>query len=343
MIGKEYSLLDYANYVTFFPQLIAGPIVTHDELIPQFLDINKKKIDWNNISRGLYLFSCGMAKKILLADRFGNVVNYGYDHIQTLNSINAIIVMLAYTIQIYFDFSGYCDMAIGIGKMFNIELPINFDSPYKSLTIIEFWKRWHITLTRFLTRYIYIPCGGNRKGVLRTYINIFIVFLISGFWHGAGVTFIIWGIGHGIFSIITRIFKRFFDNLHPVLNWIITFGFISIMWIFFRSDSIWQAKVFIKKIICLDFGAIDTNITACFRSPLIKLVFDTVMGTDSGLKLYFLLYFLLVFIIILGCKNAYEKTQSFKPNVTRLIYSAILMVWSILSFSGVSTFLYFNF
>lgn len=215
-----YGILEYACFVTFFPQLIAGPIVTHAELIPQFRDESKKKIDWENLSKGIYIFVLGLCKKVLLADAFGNSANFGFSNIASLDSTNAIITMLSYTMQIYFDFSGYCDMAIGIGKMLNIDLPLNFNSPYKALTITEFWDRWHMTLTRFFTRYIYIPLGGNRKGDIRTYTNIFIVFIISGFWHGAGFTFIFWGMCHGIFCIITRKYKHFFDEVHPALSWI---------------------------------------------------------------------------------------------------------------------------
>lgn len=159
----QYRFLEYALFVCFFPQLIAGPIVTHDELIPQFLDEEKRKFDYTNFSMGIFIFTLGLTKKILLADVFGKVVGWGFSYIDVLDSTNAIIVMLSYTFQIYFDFSGYCDMAVGIGKMMNIDLPLNFNSPYKALTIADFWKRWHMTLTRFLTVYIYIPLGGGEK------------------------------------------------------------------------------------------------------------------------------------------------------------------------------------
>ena len=167
----EYSLLYYASFVTFFPQLVAGPIVTHDELVPQFLDRERKRIDWDYMAEGIYIFVLGLSKKVLLADTFGNAVNWGYGHIEKLDSTNALIVMLAYTIQIYFDFSGYCDMAAGIGRMFHVDLPQNFRSPYQAVLITDFWDRWHMTLTRFFTRYVYIPLGGNRKGTGRTYLH----------------------------------------------------------------------------------------------------------------------------------------------------------------------------
>lgn len=192
--GITYSFLEYAVYVTYFPQLVAGPIVTHDMLVPQLQDENRKHINFDYMSKGIALFTLGLAKKVLFADIFGNYVNLAYRDVYGLNTLTAFFAMLAYTFQIYFDFSGYSDMAIGLGWMMNIDLPVNFDSPYKALSVTEFWRRWHMTLTAFFTKYVYIPLGGNRKGTIRTYINIFIVFLFSGLWHGAGWTFVLWGV-----------------------------------------------------------------------------------------------------------------------------------------------------
>lgn len=339
----KYSLVEYATFVTFFPQLIAGPIVTHDELVPQFMDKNKKKLNWENLSKGIYIFVLGLAKKVLIADVFGSAANWGFGNIDALNSTNAIITMLSYTIQIYFDFSGYCDMAIGIGKMMNIDLPINFDSPYKSLTILEFWKRWHMTLTRFFTKYIYIPLGGSKKGKIRTYINVMIVFLVSGFWHGANWTFVLWGCLHGAFSVITRMFKHFFEKLNPVLNWLITFTFVNFTWVLFRANSIGEAFKIIKKIIMLNFEPINKNIADCFN----VIEFSSFTSKVAYLKTYphFLLfcYFVFTIILFLGAKNVYEKMKEFKPNLWNVTYTVILLVWCILSFAGISTFLYFNF
>ncbi len=162
----QYNILDYSLFVTFFPQLIAGPIVLHNEVVPQFADKTNQRFNYDNFGKGIYAFSIGLAKKVLLADTFGIIANWGFGTIDTLGTVNAFLVMLAYTLQIYLDFSGYSDMAIGLGYMFNIELPMNFNSPYKAITVVDFWKRWHITLTRFFTAYIYIPLGGNRGGVL---------------------------------------------------------------------------------------------------------------------------------------------------------------------------------
>lgn len=341
----RYSFLEYACFVTYFPQLIAGPIVTHDELIPQFKDIEKKKFNWENFVKGIYIFTLGLSKKILIADIFGNAANYGFSNIATLDSGNAIIVMLSYTIQIYFDFSGYCDMALGLGKMMNIELPINFNSPYKSLTIIEFWERWHITLTRFFTKYIYIPLGGSRRGKIRTYINIMIVFLASGLWHGANYTFIIWGLLHGLFMVITRHFKKFFDNMHPALSWIITFLFLNVTWVIFRADTLHDAVILLNRILQFRFGSILYGTNNVFYLE----EFTTILNHISTgiLKHYpFILltiYFIFTLFITLGSKNAYEKMKEFKPSYRKLFLIIILLVWCLTSFTAISTFLYFNF
>ena len=195
---KDYAFDEYALFVSFFPQLIAGPIVLHGEVIPQFRNRKNRRIIPENFSKGMYIFALGLFKKVIIADTFGKAVTYGYGTIETLSSLEALIVSLSYTFQLYFDFSGYCDMAIGIGNMFNIELPQNFNSPYKSVSITDFWSRWHMSLTRFLRTYIYIPLGGNRKGKVRTYINIMLVYLVSGLWHGANWTYLLWG-GYTVF------------------------------------------------------------------------------------------------------------------------------------------------
>ena len=342
----QYDLVSYMSFVTFFPQLIAGPIVTHDELIPQFLDPAKKCFDWDHFSQGVYLFVLGLSKKVLIADIFGNATNWGFSNIDMLDSTNALLTVLAYTIQIYFDFSGYSDMAIGIGWMMNLELPTNFDSPYKSFTITEFWERWHITLTRFFTRYIYIPLGGNRKGEMRTYLNIMIVFLISGLWHGANYTFILWGTLHGLFSILTRWKNDFFQKLHPAFNWLITFAFVNITWVFFRADSIHDALRILHRIADFNFQAINTTLLSYFDSFNLKVIFSHIPKLSVVAKYpnwFLVFYFLLALFLILGPRNACEQIKPFKRTISNVLVSSILLILCIFSFSSVSTFLYFNF
>ena len=337
-----YNLLYYASFVTFFPQLIAGPIVTHDELVPQFMDEEKKKLNYDNLAKGFYIFTLGLAKKRLLADTFSDVVTYGFTTLNNLSSVSALLVMLSYTIQLYFDFSGYCDMAIGIGKMFNIDLPINFNSPYKALTITEFWDRWHMTLTRFFTKYVYIPLGGNRKGKVRTYVNIMIVFLASGLWHGASWNFVFWGAMHGVFVVITRLFKKFFDSLHPALNWFVTFTFVNVAWVFFRAETFTQATTLLRKLVSWSFS-LDPTFIEMFRLKELRKLLSFAHVETYYPQFLITAFFLVAFALIFSRKNAYERMQTFKPGFVNLCTTMILLVWSVFSFSGVTVFLYFNF
>jgi len=348
--AKQYSLLDYSLFVTFFPQLIAGPIVLHNEVIPQFENDNNLNFNAENLSKGLFLFAQGLAKKVIIADNFGKIVSYGYVHIPTLNSFEAILTILAYTLQIYFDFSGYCDMASGIAYMFNIELPINFNSPYKAKTISEFWKRWHITLTRFLTNYVYIPLGGNRKGSVRTYMNILIVFIVSGIWHGAGYTFVLWGALHGIAMLLDRVFKKYISKISPMFTWFATFVFVNITWVFFRADSIKNAIALLGNVFNGGFD-INQELTEILLNIIpisiitngMSLIFSS--ASDMGLILnicMIVLFFAFIGVCLLF-PNAQEKTKKFTPKASNLISTTFLMIWGILSLSGVSVFLYFNF
>lgn len=339
----DYSFLSYASFVTFFPQLIAGPIVTHDELVPQFEDLEKKKLNFDNLAHGIYIFALGLAKKVLLADTFGTIVAYGYTTFEQLTSVSAFLVMLSYTFQIYFDFSGYCDMAVGIAKMMNIDLPVNFDSPYKALTIEEFWKRWHITLTRFFTKYVYIPLGGNRKGNVRTYVNVLIVFLLSGLWHGASWGFVFWGFCHGVFMMITRRFRSFFEKLHPGLNWLITFSFVNITWVFFRAESLSQAWTFLKVLFSWNFAELDQVFINMFRLIEFKKLLSPLRIETYYPPFMLMAFFLTALVLSVGGSNAYEKMKKFKPTALNMFITLFLIMWCVCSLTGISTFLYFNF
>jgi D-alanyl-lipoteichoic acid acyltransferase DltB (MBOAT superfamily) len=344
--SEKYSLLEYSAYVSFFPQLIAGPIVYHNELIPQLKDKINHRLDYENLSRGIYTFALGLAKKVLIADTFSKVVNIGYDNIASLNCISAIIVMVCYSFQIYFDFSGYCDMACGIGYMFNIELPINFNSPYKAASISEFWDRWHMTLTRFFTKYVYIPLGGSRKGKIRTYINVLIVFFVSGVWHGANWTFILWGVINGLGNIFDRLFGRFFKCIPRAVKVVITFGFSTFAWSLFRADSIEQARNLWERLKYYDSLIVFEQITETFND-LVEIKFIYRAGFGNLIEAYPALPILVFLIIILlACfcmRNTQEKASDGKYSGGRIATTVILMIWSIVSLSDVSEFLYFNF
>lgn len=189
------DLADYLVYILYFPKLLMGPLADPVDFIAQLNNPDTKKVNTDHIAQGLKMFSFGLFKKVILADTFAGAFAWGLENIDALTSMDCFLVMLAYTFEIYFDFSGYSDMAVGVSRMLNITLPMNFDSPYKAVSIRDFWKRWHISLTQFFTKYLYIPLGGSRKGKLFTYLNTMIVFIVSGIWHGAGWAFILWGGG----------------------------------------------------------------------------------------------------------------------------------------------------
>jgi alginate O-acetyltransferase complex protein AlgI len=239
---KDFSFSDYFLFVTFFPQLIAGPIVHHSEMMPQFSTSANQKLNTNNVAKGLFVFNMGLAKKLILADSLSTVVVQGYKHADLLSVMQAWITSVFYSLQLYFDFSGYSDMAIGLGLLFNIQIPINFNSPYKAESIQEFWRRWHITLSTFLRDYIYIPLGGSKQGEWKAYRNLFLTFLIGGFWHGAGWTFVVWGCLHGFALAIHRFFTGFQIRVPKITSILITFLFVNVTWVFFRADS-WQTAI----------------------------------------------------------------------------------------------------
>jgi len=238
------GFLDYALFVSFFPQLIAGPIVRQQEVVPDIRD-GKLRIRAGNVALGLSIFTVGLAKKVLLADQFAQIADPAFDAVlggRNIGMTAAWTGLLAYSLQIYFDFSAYSDMAIGIGRIFGLRLPINFDSPYKSRSIVEFWRRWHMTLSRFLRDYLYIPLGGNRFGPRRRYANLMITMLLGGLWHGAGWAFMLWGGLHGLFLIINHRAEKVRWERVPggatairYLAWPVTFLAVVLAWVPFRA------------------------------------------------------------------------------------------------------------
>jgi D-alanyl-lipoteichoic acid acyltransferase DltB (MBOAT superfamily) len=246
-IVKEFNIVNYGLFVLFFPPLLSGPIVHHKEVMPQFEDRSARRINFENISKGLFLFNIGLAKKIIIADTFGEVVNRGYGNFELLNTLQSWITAFAYTVQLYFDFSGYSDMAIGIALMFNIVLPINFWSPHKAENIQQFYRRWHITLSRFLRDYVYIPLGGNKVSEARVNFNLFLTFLIGGLWHGANWTFVIWGAMNGAALVVHRLFQKTRIVMPHVMAVLITFLFVMLVRIFFRSPEFTTAVSVIAK------------------------------------------------------------------------------------------------
>lgn len=258
------SFLDYIFYAAYFPKVSSGPITRFEDLVQMSVKQNKEEF-WNNIASGFYLFVMGLGKKVLIADMSLKVTDAGYTYVNKLNTTTALVVSLAYTFQIYFDFSGYSDMAIGISRMLQVKLSDNFDSPYKARTIEEFWDRWHISLTKFFTRYLYIPLGGSRRGRERTYLNILIVFLCSGLWHGASWTFIIWGGIHGIAMIFNRRFKCYIEKIPKIISQAITFLFVNFAWIVFRSGNFHTLKGMCFAIVKGGWGTLSPIVGSAFR------------------------------------------------------------------------------
>jgi len=317
----EYNFLNYAVFVTFFPQLIAGPIVHHKEMMPQFDDAKNRVINYQNISLGLFIFSIGLFKKVVIADTFAIWATHGFDEAVVLSFYEAWVTSLSYTFQLYFDFSGYADMAIGLALLFNIKLPVNFHSPYKARNIQSFWRRWHMTLSRFLKDYIYIPLGGNRKGKYRTYVNLMLTFILGGIWHGAGWTFIFWGFLHGFALVINNLWGQFGKKLPLFVAWFITFNFVNISWVFFRAKE-WEDAIKVLEGMCglngfeyqlnyLQIGIlllgmlivlVGKSSSILFASALLTKKFDF---TLSRILQFSLFMFLSIIIIRLGNKSEF--------------------------------------
>ena len=247
--AKEYSFIHYTLFVTYFPHLIAGPVLHHKEMMPQFARSDTCSINLENVAVGLSVFVLGLAKKVLIADSMGDMATPIFDAVSAGGQpmlFESWLGALAYTLQLYFDFSGYSDMAIGLSLMFNVRLPMNFNSPYKATSIIEFWRRWHMTLSRFLRDYLYIPLGGSRHGKSRRYVNLMVTMVLGGLWHGAGWTFVVWGGLHGFYLMINHAWR----NLKQGMGWsdggrwsnlgagALTFLAVVVGWVFFRSDNL---------------------------------------------------------------------------------------------------------
>nr|WP_236613301.1 MBOAT family O-acyltransferase [Chrysiogenes arsenatis] len=344
---KEYNLLTYMLFVTFFPQLIAGPIVHHKEMMPQFASRWNLVKNYRNIALGLFVFSMGLFKKVVIADTFAVWATAGFDTATTLNFFSAWATSLSYTFQLYFDFSGYTDMAIGAALLFNIKLPMNFNSPYKACDIQDFWRRWHMTLSRFLRDYLYIPLGGNRVGKYRNYLNLFAVFLLGGIWHGAGWTFVAWGALHGIALIIHRIWQEAGLRMNQYLAWFITFNFVNIAWVFFRAREWEDAFKVLRGMVGLDGVMLPVMFQFKFQflTPY-GVTFGKWLGAINGDTLLTPLLILIMVIATLGLKNSNQyllqgaKLRTYFFGIAGTM--AMLALW-VMSQAGKSEFLYFNF
>ena len=318
-LSGRYSFADYALFVCFFPQLIAGPIVLPDEMMSQFARTENSRFNSENFARGLYAFALGLGKKILLADFFAEIADSGFA-LADGTFLASWQSALAYTFQIYFDFSGYCDMAVGIGLMFNILLPENFNAPYRSGNISDFWRRWHITLGRFLMSSVYIPLGGNRCGKFRVCCNLMLTFFVSGLWHGASWLFVLWGMLHGSALVVHRIWSKFLNCRMPqIAGRLLTFFFVLTAWVLFRAENFAQAKAIYKGMFAPES-----------------------MGSWDLSTRNMILFAAAILIILFGTP-AYELTKKFKPTWLNALAAIVLLTVSMFFFVKVSPFIYFNF
>lgn len=355
--AEHYSFTNYAAFVTFFPQLIAGPIVLYKEIIPQFDDLANRKFHISNFAKGISLFIIGLAKKVLLADVLALVTNFGFEQTYFLDSPSTLLVILSYTFQIYFDFSGYSDMAIGLGYMFNVRLPVNFNSPYKSCSVKELWQRWHMTLSRFFITYVYIPLGGSKKGKARTIFNTMAIFALSGLWHGANWTYVAWGIMQGLLVVwdnLGIIGVRGSQEKNPSrfyiprwLGWFFTFSFFNLSLFFFRSESMAHAFQMFKNLFSFQNTGYIHKLAVNMDIPEFYIFKQAItMFAPGMLPIAYIVLFLLVLAasaFILTRKNALQIVETTDYGSRFCWFIVILFIWSLVSFSQVSTFIYFNF
>ncbi len=342
------SFFDYLTFMVYFPQLLQGPILLRSEFMGQLKESERRRFHAERFSEGIQFFVFGLAKKVLLADTLAKAVNYGYSNVSMLDSISALLLAAGYLTELYFDFSGYCDMAVGLGKMIGLEVAENFDAPFHSASVKEFWRRWHMTLGRFFTRYVYIPLGGNRKGKMRTLCNVMIVMLLSGLWHGAAWTFVLWGFLHGVGMI--------WDNLeHPHLpkKWMrqaVTFAYVCMTFVFFRAESIAQGFDVLKSIVSLKWNGFVFQMASALDLTEFYMITKALSMKLPGLLSWF--WFGIFVVLIATCVRvlsgkkvsgvvALQKQKGYGRLYPVLL--AVLFTWSMISMTGVSEYLYFSF
>ncbi len=367
---SEHNFLQYSLFVVFFPQLIAGPIVHHKQMLPQFFNMETYRPAYRNIAIGMSIFSIGLFKKVVLADNLALSATPIFDMAETAQAISffdAWTATLAYSLQLYFDFSGYSDMAIGLARIFGIVIPLNFYSPYKATSVIDFWKRWHMTLSSFLRDYVYIPLGGNKKGSSRRQINIMLTMLVGGLWHGAAWTFIAWGALHGFYIIVNHGWRKFrgasVDSWWRVLiSRSVTFVFISLAWVLFRAESFDAALEIYKGLI--DMSSIFIENPPAQHTEL-RYFYGYYINVASIKLLLLLLFGVFVLWFLPNTHNMFAEHQVkshqalinnrlaeltkierlflWNPTFLWSMFISILFIVSFMNLTEVSEFLYFQF
>jgi D-alanyl-lipoteichoic acid acyltransferase DltB (MBOAT superfamily) len=342
-IANDYNLLNYSLFVTFFPHLICGPIIHHKEMMPQFDSLKSKLFNHKNFAQGLFLLSLGLFKKVIIADTFSVWAAQGFASQYALTTIEAWATSLSFTLQIYFDFSGYTDMALGLALMFNIKLPLNFNSPYKALNIQDFWRRWHMTLTRFLGEYLYIPLGGSRRGNYRTYVNLMATFVIAGIWHGAGWTYLVWGGLQGSALAVHRAWRQFNFNMPKFVAWFLTFNFFNATLVIFHAKNWNEAIKVYKGMFFLNGTILPSTLENKFKwlsSYGFKFgnYLEHIHGNDNTI-----LMIIIALFICLYCKNSNELVRDFKPKWHLALFTTVMAFIAIMNIDKTTIFLYYNF
>ena len=341
---RPESTGSFLLYAFFFPSVTSGPILKPENFFPQLTEGRFLHPTWEDAAAGVYAIAVGTIKKVLLADPFGVVVNNGWAQLGDLSAPAAWLVILGYTLQLYFDFSGYCDIAAGLARLLGLRLPVNFDSPYRSLSVGEFWKRWHITLTSFLRECVYFPLGGSRKGTVCTYRNIFAIYLISGFWHGAGWTFIVWGLLHGLGQVIERIWGPGRDKLPRWLRLGVTFLFVNVAWVFFRAPDFSGALELLGRAVSGGLAKPEEWLLSGLFSKEIGAVELLIPGAADWVNILRVIgLYGIGLLAALWPRNTITQMDRFRPTLWRGAVLVIGLTWSILSFTGITTFIYSNF
>ncbi|QXM05318.1 MBOAT family O-acyltransferase [Crassaminicella indica] len=326
------SFISFWVFISFFGQLIAGPIMRGKEFIPQILNVQKNPFTLSNIKYGFYYITMGLAKKIIFADFLASKADFYFSQVMNLNTLDAWFAAYLFAFQIYFDFSAYSEIAVGIGHLFGLRLKLNFKSPYISGNPSEFWKRWHITLSSWIKDYIYIPLGGAKKGVFLQYVNLIIAMALSGLWHGAAWTFIIWGTYHGVLSVLHKIYRKNIsfnrnNKLYKLISIFVFFHLTTIGWVFFRAGSFNDALYMIKEMITL------SNMT---YSPRYFIYFGFIAFLYC---IHLLEYFIRKNDITLT--KLWEKY--FPPFIRAAAYIGILIILILFTKTEESSFIYFQF
>lgn len=338
------DVISYGLFVTVFPHLIAGPILHHKPMLKQFDNLRMYVLKWSNISQGIFLFVLGLSKKVLIADTLAGYVKPIFDTpLEVIPFIQAWFGAITYSLQLYFDFSGYSDMAVGLGLLFNLNLPINFNSPYQANSIIDFWRRWHITLSIFLKDYLYISLGGNRQGKFNHLRNLLLTMLLGGLWHGAGWTFVLWGAAHGIFLVINHLWRDLKIEMPGLLAKALTLFAVVCAWVIFRSPDISTAIDMLKGM--LGFNGI--GFPEKYASSLGFLKYAGVFFADNLRINIRISELIVVFIVALGAllsPNSHYWLAKFKNKPQALaIPCAVLFVFNLLWMDEVTEFLYYQF